>query len=285
MKTELTRRGLLLGGAALLAAAGEGRYRISLAAYSMRKYLDLKAPTMTLEQFIEKSAEWGVDGVELTEYYFKKPITAEYVMGLKRRAMRCGLDITGTPIGNSFTLPPGEKREAEIGRVNAWIDISADLGSPAIRIFAGSTPKETDDATARNWAIECIKACLDHAGKRGVILALENHGGVVATGDGMMAMVEAIKHEWFGVNLDTGNFHTADPYVDIERCAPHAVTCQVKVEISPAGKKAEPIDMARIVKIMRAAKYRGYLTLEYEAAEEPNEAIPRHLKALRESAL
>lgn len=284
MKAELTRRGVLAGAAAALLAAGEPRYRTSLAAYSMRKYLDLKNPTMTLEQFIEKSAEWGFDGVELTEYYFKKPVTTEYVMGLKRRAMRCGLDVTGTPIGNSFTLPPGEKREAEIARVKAWIDVSADVGSPAIRIFAGSTPKGTDEATARGWAIDCIKACLDHAGKRGVILALENHGGVVATADGMMAFVEAIKHDWFGVNLDTGNFHTEDPYADIERVAPHSVTCQVKVEISAKGRKAEPIDMARIVKIMRAAKYRGYLTLEYEAAEEPNDAIPKHLKALREAA-
>jgi len=30
---------------------------------------------MKLEDFIRRCDEWGTDGVELTEYYFEKPIT------------------------------------------------------------------------------------------------------------------------------------------------------------------------------------------------------------------
>jgi sugar phosphate isomerase/epimerase len=37
----------------------------------MRQYLDLKNPKMKLEEFIEKCVEWGCDGTELTEYYFR----------------------------------------------------------------------------------------------------------------------------------------------------------------------------------------------------------------------
>ena len=48
-----------------------------------------------------------------------------------------------------------------------WIDVSAELGSPAIRIFAGSTPKGVEEAEARKWAIECINISLEHAAKRG----------------------------------------------------------------------------------------------------------------------
>lgn len=263
--------------------AATPRYRLSLAAYSLRKELDLKNPTMTLEQFLQKSADWGFDGVELTEYYFRKPVEPEAVLKLKREAIRLGLDITGTPIGNTFTLPPGEEREREIARVRQWIDVSAELGSPAIRIFAGRAPRGVDEATARGWAIECIRACLDHAGRRGVVLALENHGGVVATAEGMLEFARAIRHDWFGFNLDGGNFHSDDPYTELERCAPYAVTCQVKVEVHRAGKK-EPADYARIFGLLRKAGYRGYVTLEYEAAEDPRTAIPRHLEALRKLA-
>jgi len=268
-----------LGTSGPARAAGP-KYRISLAAYSCRKFLDLKNPTMTLEEFLEKCAEWGFDGAELTEYFFQKPVTPEYLSKLKRRALRCGLDITGTPIGNTFTLPPGEARDKEVARVKQWIDVSADLGSPAIRIFAGSTPKGGDEAQARKWAVECIEACLPHAEKRGVLLALENHGGGVLTAEGMLEFAAAIKHEWFGFNLDGGNFKSADPYAEIERCAPHAVTCQLKAEISRAGKKEEA-DYGKIVEILRKAGYRGYVTLEYESAEDPMAAIPRHLEALR----
>src|SRR5262245_28514053 len=99
-----------LGAAALAGAAaalpgwsGRNRYRIALSAYSMRKYLDLKNGSMDLAGFLDKCAEWGFDGAELTEYYFRKPLAAAEVMALKRKALALGLDVTGTPIGNTFT--------------------------------------------------------------------------------------------------------------------------------------------------------------------------------------
>jgi len=266
------------------AGSAPARYKLSVAAYSFRKSLELRNPTMTLEDFMTRCADWGVEGVELTEYYFRKPVTPEYVLRLKRHAIRLGLDITGTPVGNTFTQPPGEARDREIARVKEWIDVSAEIGSPAIRIFAGNAPKGVDEAQARQWAVECIQACLEHASRRGVFLALENHGGVVATADGLLEIVRAVRSDWFGVNLDTGNFHTEDPYDDIARAAPFAVTCQVKVEISRKGGRREEADYPRLVGILRQAGYRGYLTLEYEAAEDPATAVPRHLEALRRAA-
>lgn len=292
----LTRRGFFGAGAgasagALLPAripprAGPPpiRYKLSVAAYSFRKALDLRRPSMTLEDFMGRCADWGVEGVELTEYYFKKPVTPEYVLRLKRQAIRLGLDITGTPIGNTFTHPPGEARDREIARVKEWIDVSAELGSPAIRIFAGNAPKGVDEAQARRWVVECIQSCLEHASRRGVFLALENHGGVVATADGLLEIVRAVRGDWFGVNLDTGNFNTEDPYDDVARAAPFAVTCQFKVEIRRKGGPREEADYRRLVGILRQAGYRGYVTLEYEAEEDPSTAVPRHLEAIRKAA-
>ncbi len=274
--------GMPAAGSAAEPSGGPYRYRLALAAYSMRKYLDLKNATMTLEQFVEKTAEWGFDGAELTEYYFPKPISAEYVSKLKRAALRHGLAITGTPIGNTFTHPAGEARDREITKVKQWIDVSGDLGSPAIRIFAGGTPKGTEEAVARKHVVECIESCLPHAAKRGVVLALENHGGVVATADGMLEILKALKSDFVGANVDTGNFHSADPYAEIEKIMPYAATCQVKVEMRAGGKKSEA-DLPRLVAMFRKFEYRGFVTLEYEAAEEPLQAIPRHLEALRKA--
>jgi sugar phosphate isomerase/epimerase len=257
------------------------RLKLGCAAYSLRKYLDLSSPRMTLEEFVTKCAEWQADGVELTEYYFPKPVTPAYVMKLKRHAALCGLDVTGTPIGNNFALPAGVERDRQVASVKSWIDVSADLGSPAIRIFAGNAPKGIEEPQARKWVVECIEACCDTASKRGVFLAVENHGGVVATAEGVLEIVKSVSCPWVGVNLDTGNFHTPDPYGDIERCAPYAVTCQVKTEVFPSGGKKEEADLERLVAILRKSGYSGYVTLEYEASEEPMEAVPKYLKSLR----
>ena len=41
-------------------------------------------------------------------------------------------------------------------------------------------------------------------------------------------------------------------------------------------------DLARVVKILKDANYRGYLHLEYEGTEDPLVAVPRALKRLKE---
>ena len=69
---------------------------------------------------------------------------------------------------------------------------------------------------------------------------------------------------------------------DIRRVAPYAVNVQVKVEIEPAGSFRRPADLAKVIDILHQANYRGYVALEYEAAEDPQVAVPRYLDQLRE---
>jgi hydroxypyruvate isomerase len=83
------------------------------------------------------------------------------------------------------------------------------------------------------------------------------------------------------VNWDTGNFRSPDPYEDLTRLAPYAVTVQIKTEIHRTGKKKEEADLKRLIDILRGADYRGYVALEYEADEEPKTAIPRHMETLK----
>jgi sugar phosphate isomerase/epimerase len=261
---------------------GGSHLRLGLAAYSLRDHLQGRlAPSMTLHDFIERSAAWGVDAVELTSYYFPEEITPAYVAGLKRHCFLLGLDVSTTPIRNTFTFPAGPERDEQLAHTRRWLDIAADLGSPAIRIFAGDARPGQSETEARRHCVETIAACCEHAAKRGVFLALENHHGVVGTPDGLLEIVKAVDCEWFGVNLDSGNFWTADPYADVALCAPYAVTAQIKVEMNPDGKGKVPADLGRVVRILRDAGYRGYATLEYEADEAPLTAIPRHLEQLR----
>ena len=126
-----------------------------------------------------------------------------------------------------------------------------------------------------------IEEACEHAAKYGVYLALENHGGIVATAEQMLAIVKAVKHDHFGVNLDTANFHTADPYGDLAKIAPYAVTVQLKTEIHPQGKNAEEADLKKLLDILRDANYRGYVALEYEAKEDPKTAVPKAIAMLK----
>jgi sugar phosphate isomerase/epimerase len=151
-----------------------------------------------------------------------------------------------------------------------------------IRIFAGKVAKGETEEVAVARAIEGIKESLPYAAKKGVTLALENHGGITATPDQLLTLVKAVDSPNFGVNLDTGNFRTADPYADLARIAPYAVNVQVKTEIGREGQSKEDADLAKLIRILRDARYSGYVVLEYEAADDPMTAVPRHIKTLRD---
>lgn len=284
----------LLTGAGALASAvpaaaiepirrqGRPLLKLSLAAYSFRQALDLrrKPPTLTLEGFLDLAAGLPFDAVELTAYYFPRT-TPEYLARLKGRCTRLGLDVSGTAVGNDFGTPDAMRLREQIDLVKRWIEHTSRLGGKTVRIFAGSVARGDTEERTRRRCIEAIEQVCEHAGRYGVYLALENHGGLTATAAGMLQLVRAIKSEWFGVNLDTGNFVTENPYADLERLAPYAVNVQLKTEIHRAGRRPEEADLKRLVQILRGANYRGYVALEYEAAEDPKVAVPRAARALR----
>jgi sugar phosphate isomerase/epimerase len=262
---------------------GKSHIRLSIAGYSFRKYLDLKKPAkppMTYDEFIDMAAAMDLDAVELTAYYFPET-TPAYLAHLKGRCTRLGLDISGTAVGNNFAVSSPDKLKQELKSVREWVEHTARLGGKTVRIFAGAPDKGDTEEKARARCIEAIQESCDYSAKYGIYLALENHGGLVTTIDQMLSIVKAVKHDWFGVNFDTGNFHSADPYADLVQLAPYAVVVQIKTEIQRAGKKKEEADLPRLIGILRDAHFRGYVALEYEADEDPKMGVPRAVAALQ----
>lgn len=121
---------------------GQPSLRTGLAAYSLRKYLDLKAPKMDLFGFASKAAEWGFEGVEPTSYYFKE-ITPAFLAHFKAHCSQLGLEITGSAVGNDFCLKEEKALEEQIASTVQWAKNTAIMGGRTLRIFAGRTPKGT----------------------------------------------------------------------------------------------------------------------------------------------
>jgi sugar phosphate isomerase/epimerase len=307
MPLKINRRGFGLLGGSLLAGGllarqtpsfgiepfrrkGKPRLKLSLAAYSFRDYFkDVnhkreKPPAedkqIDMFQFVDYCAEHGCDGAEVTSYYFPADLTKDFMLKLKRHAFMRGIELSGTAIGNTFTSAAAEKREREVKNTKTWIDNAALMGIPHIRVFAGTLEKGQSIEEAKKNCIEALTECCDYAGQKGVFLGVENHGGIVGEAKDLLDIVRAVQSPWVGINLDTGNFQTEDPYADLEKIAPYAVNVQVKTEVTPRGKKRMAADLGRVVKILKDANYQGYVALEYEAAEDPMVAVPRTLDEL-----
>tara|TARA_R110002096_G_scaffold147671_22_gene307809 strand:- start:3882 stop:4787 length:906 start_codon:yes stop_codon:yes gene_type:complete len=267
------------------------RLRLGLAAYSFRNYFHIsrgRPSTLPEEQqigmheFIDFCAAQGCDGAELTSYFFDENVTDEALINVRRHAFLRGVDVSGTAVGNNFTHPKGAERDQQMTYVKKWIDRAAILGAPHIRVFAGKHGKELPADEAWANVVENLRTAGDYAATKGIFLGIENHDSV-GDHETLLKLVRDADHPWVGVNLDSGNFRTADPYLDIEATAPYAVNVQVKVEFKREGAaEQEETDLERLITILKAANYQGYVILEYEANDNPYEAIPPLMKRLSE---
>jgi sugar phosphate isomerase/epimerase len=254
--------------------------KTSIAGYAFREFLDKPGTPgkMSLFDLADMAARWKIDAIEPTSYYFLKD-DDEYVHALKRKVFLNGLEISGTPVGNNFCLPPGPELTEQINLVKKWVDICVKLGSPAIRVFAGKPDKGRSREEIFKTLVDAMKEAAEYAGARGIFLGVENHGFMTETADDVLRIVDVVKHDWLRVNLDSGNFKK-DSYQQIAKLAPLAVICQFKVQVySPEGK-AEPADYDKLVRILREANYRGYIALEYEG-KDPHKEVPVLLKKIQ----
>ena len=261
---------------------------LGLTTYSLKRHMkwwwgkQTENGKLEMADFLDYCAGLGLEGAEITSYFFPEPLEKREIHALKRRAQILGLDITGAAMGNNFAFPPGsDENLGHMKYFRTWIDHFAELGAPVVRVFAArGLPKGVSDEKIIENVIANLNEALAYAEKRGVMLGLENHD-FVKNIDYLLRILKAIDSKWLGVIWDSANLSpTPDPYAQLERIAPYAVTAQVKVMIRVNGEDT-PADYARLVKILREANYRGYLIFEYEEEEDPYTAIPKHLPELR----
>ncbi|MEX2263339.1 MAG: sugar phosphate isomerase/epimerase family protein [Bryobacteraceae bacterium] len=257
-------------------AAGAARLRSAICAYSFRE--QLKNKTMSYDDIVRLAVETGIDGLDLTVYWF--PNTSdEFLLPLRRLAFRNSVDLYSISVRTEMCRPTPQEQAAEVATIKGWVDAAEKLGAGHIRVFGGRVPQGATDEQAADWCAEVLKRGGEYAGKHGVILGLENHGGITSRAERIIQIVKKVDSPWVAVNLDTGNFNS-DPWTQIEMCIPHAVNVQVKAEMrGPDGKKAAG-DWERVTRMLVKGGYRGYLALEYEAAEPAPTAVPRLVRQL-----
>ncbi|HNY15281.1 MAG TPA: sugar phosphate isomerase/epimerase family protein [Bacteroidales bacterium] len=257
-------------------------FKISLNAYSFDK--PLKAGTMTLENLLDFCAKSGFDGVDITGYYFPGYPGVPHdniIFNIKRKAFRLGVELGCTGVRNDFTWPDREKRTAEKKLVKEWVIVAQKLGAPGVRIFSGNLSKDDTpwDEKAK-WIADDIRECADFAGNHGVMLALQNHNDFLKTAEQTEKLLKLINHEWVGLMLDIGSYHTPDPYSDIADNAKYAVTWQMKEKIFVSDSQVDT-DYFKIIDIVRKSGYRGYLPLETLGDGDPYAKVAALLKRVK----
>jgi L-ribulose-5-phosphate 3-epimerase len=248
---------------------------------------------------IDRASRMGFDGVEILHQQMSGESNG-YLQELKHRAFVNGLDLVGFATHQTFVSPDPEARKKNIDHTIKCIELAYRLGIPSLRINTGRwrTIESFDDFMAKRgfepalpghddeeafgWVISSIQACLPKAEECGVCLGLENHWGIGRTAKGLLRIHDAIRSPWLKFTLDTGNF-LEDAYPQMEAIAPNTVLVHAKTYHGGGVWYTLDIDHPRVAGILRAAGYRGYVSLEFEGKEDPATGVPKSLADLRKA--
>jgi sugar phosphate isomerase/epimerase len=257
-------------------------FRIALNAYSFNE--PLRAKTIDWNGVVEYCALHGISALDATGYYFDgypKPPAPAVIHALKRRAFLNGVALCGTGVRNDFASADASARRRDIAMVKEWIEAASLLGASLIRVFTGPqvAPGQTFDSTLQ-WMIPAFQECAEFGKQRGVVVGLQNHNDFVKTAAETIRIVEAVGSDWFGVILDVGSLRQSDPYEEIARLLPYAVSWQLK-ETVWYGVREVPTDLPKIKSIIDKGGYRGILPIETLGSGDPREKIARFLEKVR----
>ncbi len=273
--------------------------RLSLSMWSVVE--SVQAGRMNLTSFIDFAAGQGVEGVELLDYFWKDELSELPVV--KKQIADAGLKLAVYSIGNDFFQPEAEARAKELAQVKHGVDVANRLGVDLVRVFSGSYREGYTLDQGMSWILDGLSASAEYALAQGVTLALENHGLMAGRSDQVRAIIEKVNSPALRANLDTGNFLLVgqNPVDAAQELAPLVALVHLKDFRKALPDETEQVfrgldgfgytgaitgegmvDLPRVLSILRAAGYDGWLSLEFEGKDDPiSIGVPQSLKAAR----
>ena len=263
-----------LGFEAYGQSAFKGRLRPGLVAYTYRN--ELQAKKLSYEDVIRMAADFGVEGLDTTVYWFPADFTNEYLASLRRTAYRNGISLYSAAVRVRLSQPTVELRDAEVASAKKWVDVAERLGASHMRVFGGAIPKGATEEQAIGYAVEVLKRAAEYSATRGITIGVEDDGGLTTNAGPTIEIVKRTDSPWAGMNLDTGNF-PKDGYAQVESAIPYAVSTHVKSTVSTPDGKKEKADFDRLFGMFARGGYRGFVSLEYEE-NDATTAVPGLIK-------
>jgi len=191
------------------------------------------ARTMSLFDWIDLAATLEVHGVEMYPGFFES-FEPEYLDRVREHLRRAGLEAPMMCASPDFAQTDPEARRAEVEREKQMIDVTASLGGRFCRVLSGQRREDVSRADGVRFTVESIRALLEHAASRNVVLNMENHykdgywrfPEFAQRLEVFLEVIEQLDSPWFGVNYDPSNAIVAgeDPLAVLDAVKHRVVT-------------------------------------------------------------
>jgi sugar phosphate isomerase/epimerase len=257
-------------------------FKISLAEWSLHKAI-FGGQVNHLDFAKIANKEFGLDGVEYVNQFFKDKAKDEKYLGeMKSRASDLGVKSLLIMIDGEGALgdPDDAKRTAAVENHYKWVDAAKFLGCHSIRVNAQTDNNKYEEGM--KWAADGLGRLSEFAGKQGLNVIVENHGGLSSNGKWLAATLKLVGRDNCGALPDFGNFGSYDRYQAVEELMPYAKAVSAKSHDFDEQGNETHTDYLKMMKIVLDAGYHGYVGIEYEGSKlSEMEGIAATLKLLQ----
>lgn len=243
-------------------------FRISLAEWSLHKMLfDKKLDNLDFARTAKM--DYGIDAIEYVNQFFKdKARDQKYLAELKKRGEDLGVKTLLIMIDGEGELGAAKlaDRTKSVENHYKWVEAAKYLGCHSIRVNAGSSGSYEDQMFR---AADGLRALTEFGDQHGINVIVENHGRLSSNGEWLTGVIKRVDHPRCGTLPDFGNFNLGDGkqydrYKGVSELMPFAKAVSAKSHDFDEQGDETQTDYLKMMKIVVAAGYRGYVGIEYE---------------------
>lgn len=226
---------------------------------------------LSLLELPAEASSRGYRAVEVCHFHF--PSTEQdYLQELRHRFEAAGISFDTLLLDYGDISSADEKRStADYALVQHWIEVAAQAGAKRIRVIAGDSPADDEDALQR--AAQRLSELQHFASGRGVQIATENFRPLTSTGDNCVQLLERGHHS-FRMITDFGNFKGSAKYDEIALTLPYSVSVHAKAHYDDAGMPDEP-EFRNCLEQLKTSGYNGAVVLIYDGPGDMWEGLER----------
>lgn len=258
--------GVLAGGRLSAADEKPPLFKISLAQWSLNKAL-FSGKLNNLDFAQQATTEYGIDAVEYVNQFFKdKAKDAKYLAEMKTRSSDQGVRNVLIMIDDEGDLgdPDKARRIKAVESHYPWVEAAKYLGCHSIRVNAHSRGTAEEQA---KLATDGLRRLAEFGATAEIGVIVENHGELSSDGQWLASVIKGVNLPSCGTLPDFGNFDKYDRYKGVEELMPYAKGVSAKsYDFNERGDETT-IDFVRMMKIVSAAGYHGYVGIEYEGSK------------------
>ena len=263
----------------LSAADKQPPFKISLAEWSLHRTI-FGGKLNHLDFAKTAKEEFGIDAVEYVNQFFKdKAKDEKYLAEMKQRCSDLGVKSLLIMIDGEGKLGDADdkKRKQAVENHYKWVEAAKFLGCHSIRVNAASDGTYEEQMER---AADGLHQLGEFGAKHGLNVIVENHGGLSSNGKWLAATIKKANLPNVGTLPDFGNFHDYDRYQGVTETMPFAKAVSAKSHDFDAEGNETKTDYIKMMKIVLAAGYHGYVGIEYEGSKLEEYAGIRATKKL-----